>query len=167
MHTVLFSLKRAEQRSRGFQRWLLEPFGTTPARYDMLFVILKAGNRLEDSRCMLQSALRRALGVTAATVCKMLRALGKSRFVTRRREIAKDKRQVLVVLTRKALQLLRRVDRQIVRAGYLWLALHTILGMTGENVGTLHFWLDRLRKGFRDGAKFHFPSSDRTVRTCR
>ncbi len=163
MHTVLFSLKRADQRSLRFQRALLEPFGITPARCDMLFVILTAGNQLGSSRCMLQSAIRRGLGVTAVTVCKMLRALEKSKFVTRKREIAKDKRQVLVVLTRKALKLLRRVDRQIVRPGCLWFALHVTLGMTGENVGTLKFWLDRLREGWGDGARFHFPWCDRTL----
>lgn len=163
MHTVMFSIKRADQRSLRLQRGLLEPFGITPARYDMLFVILTAGNHLGSTRCILQSAIRRALGVTAVTTCKMLRALEKSKFVTRKREIAKDKRQVLVVLTRKALRLLRRVDRQIVRPGCLWLALHATLGMTGENVGTLKFWLDRLREGLRDGARFHFPWCDRTL----
>lgn len=163
MHTVLFSLKRADQRSLRLQRWLLEPLGITPARYDMLFVVLKAGNHLGERRCMLQSEIRRALGVTAVTVCKMLQALEKSKFVTRTREISKDKRQVLVVLTRKALKLLRRVDRRIVRPGYLWIALHTTLGMTGEAVGTLKFWLDRLRRGFSDGATFHFPWCDRTL----
>ncbi len=163
MHTVLFSLKRADQRSLRLQRRLLEPFGITPARCDMLFVVLRAGNQLGDRRCMLQSEIRRALGVTAVTVCKMLQALEKSKFVTRTREISKDKRQVLVVLTRKAMKLLRRVDRRVVRPGYLWVALHAALGMTGEGVGTLRFWLDRLRNGLRDGATFHFPWCDRTL----
>jgi DNA-binding MarR family transcriptional regulator len=106
---------------------------------------------------MLQSILRRKLGVTAATVSKMIRALEQLGFVRRRRWESGDKRQIWVELTRKASKLLRRIDRQIVRPGRFFTALYGALGFVGANVGTLKDFLDTLRTGLGDRAQLYFP----------
>jgi DNA-binding MarR family transcriptional regulator len=162
MHTVMFSIKRADQACIAWQRRCLAPFGITPARYLLLFTILKAGVDVETTRWMYQSSIRRALGVTAATVSKMVQALERDGFLKRTRSFIRDKRQVLVELTRKARGLLRRVDRQVIRPGRVWTALYTTLFVIGE-VGTVKFLLDHLRARFGDRATFTFPWCNRTL----
>ena len=163
MHTVIFSIKRADQRLIAFQRELLEPYGITPARYLMMFVIWKSGGQVGSSNWLFQSVLRRKLGVTAATVSKMLRALEETHFVKRTYQYANDRRQVVVQLTQKALCLLGRVEREVIEPGKVWFALHTILGMTGKEVDVIKHLMDVLRRGLHDGAKFFFQWCDRTL----
>ena len=69
MDRLSHQLKRADQRMLAYQRLLLTPFGITPARYTMLYVVLRNGMELgAKRRTMNQSKLRRSLGVTAPTV---------------------------------------------------------------------------------------------------
>jgi DNA-binding MarR family transcriptional regulator len=156
MHTVFFTIKRADQTCIARQREWLAPFGISPARYDLLFVI-----RTEGVSWMFQSSIRRALGVRASTISKMVAALERDGFVRRFRSFV-DKRQVRVELTRKARGLLRRVDRKVIRPGVVWFALYLALYLGGE-VGTVKFLLDDLRKKFLDRASFYFPWCGRTL----
>jgi DNA-binding MarR family transcriptional regulator len=155
MHSLLFGMKRADQCSRALQRRLLGPFGITPARYDMLFVIFQV-RVYKRFRSIFQSHLRRQLGVTAPTTSKMARALERLGFITRKRERFGDRRQILIELTEKGISLLRRVRKEVIDPGILWLALYTAMS-TEQSMGSLAFFIEKFRAGCRDPARFYFP----------
>jgi DNA-binding MarR family transcriptional regulator len=96
VHPLFFGLKRAHQATLRVSRDLLVASDLTPARFDMMFAIA------EEARGILQSALCKALGVTRATVSRMLRSLEQLGFV-RRERVPRDKRQWRVLLTARGL----------------------------------------------------------------
>jgi DNA-binding MarR family transcriptional regulator len=164
MHTLFYSLRRADLQSLAFQRSILREFGITPARYLMLFVIGTVGMELgAKSRWMFQSGIRRKLGVSRMTVSVMLRSLEEEGWVKRTRERAGDKRQIMVQLTERAMRLLRDVHRKVIRPGVVWFAIYTALGMTGDKVGALKYWADRFREKFDDPSEFYYPWCARTL----
>jgi DNA-binding MarR family transcriptional regulator len=67
MNSMLFSMKRGYLRGVSFARKLLEPFGLTPARFDVLFVLRKGWKH--------QSAICRHLGLHPSTVSKLLKKI--------------------------------------------------------------------------------------------
>jgi DNA-binding MarR family transcriptional regulator len=163
MDRLSHRLKRADHRMNAYQRLLLAPFGITPARYTMLYAIFHKGMDLGAKRRVLdQSDLRRALGVTAPTVSVMVRSLEELGLVERRKWIASDKRQVMVILTLKAMRLLRRIDRRIIRPGILWIAARTLLG-GADKLGAVLWWLSKLCVGLRDSATFEYRPNLRTL----
>jgi DNA-binding MarR family transcriptional regulator len=163
MDAILFSLKRADQSSRRLQRRLLNPFGITPARYDLLFVIFQHHVHRRSS-WMFQSRIRKELGVTAPTASVMTRELAALGLVTRRRQRFGDKRQVIVTLTKRAFTLLRNVRKRVIQPGILWLVLHTALG-SPEKMGSLEFYTNLFRTGMKDPALFIFPAQTISCRT--
>ena len=167
MHPIPFSLKRAHHTSLAKQRGWLAPHGITPARYDLLVVIANTNAWLKKVHFVLQSDLWRALGVTPAVVCKMLRALEKLRLVRRARSIARDRRQVIVELTRKARGLLRKIQSFVIRPGLVWTAIWSAFGMRETDVGTFVCHLDTLREAFEDRATFLYPWCRRTTHPKR
>ncbi|HEX4445732.1 MAG TPA: MarR family transcriptional regulator, partial [Polyangiaceae bacterium] len=78
MHTVFFGLKRAHHATLGLTRHVLKRLGLTAARFDMLFALKPC--RLG----MLQSRLRRLLGVSRTTVSRMLASLEQLGLLTRK-----------------------------------------------------------------------------------
>jgi DNA-binding MarR family transcriptional regulator len=156
MHSILFSVKRADQSSRALQRRLLDPYGITPARYDMLFVILKNRNK-KLTRWMFQSRLRKELGYTAPTTSRMAKSLERLGLITRKRTWTNDKRQVLIELTQSALALLKRIRECVIAPGILWLALHTAMSKRETAMGSLEWFTRMFRGGSRDKALFLFP----------
>jgi len=68
MHAILFSLKRSHQATLTVSRELLRPFGLTPARFDMLCLILRHFE-------IAQIDLAQALGVKPSTVSRMVKSL--------------------------------------------------------------------------------------------
>src|SRR5207247_2419421 len=80
MHAIMFRLKRAFHRSLAHVRPLIGEFGLTPARFDMMKTIRDASS----GGFIFQSFIRRALGVSAATVSRMLKSLEELGFVVRR-----------------------------------------------------------------------------------
>jgi DNA-binding MarR family transcriptional regulator len=64
----MFSVKRAFLRTVSFGRQALEPFGLTPARFDLMFL-------LRDNPYRPQAELWRILGLHPSTVSKMLKRL--------------------------------------------------------------------------------------------
>jgi DNA-binding MarR family transcriptional regulator len=96
VHPLFFGLKRAHQATLRISRDLLVASDLTPARLDMMFAIA------EEARGILQSALSKALGVTRATVSRMLRSLEQLGFV-RRQRVPRDQRQWRVLLTARGL----------------------------------------------------------------
>jgi DNA-binding MarR family transcriptional regulator len=163
MDRLSHQLKRADQRMLAYQRLLLTPFGITPARYTMLYAIFRRGMDLgAKRRVMDQSDLRRSLGVTAPSVSVMVRSLEALGLVERRKWLANDRRQIMVILTLKAMRLLRRIDRRIIRPGVLWIAARTLLG-GADKLGAILWWLEKLRAGLRDSARFAYPPNPRTL----
>ena len=109
MNLVQFQVKRAHWRLWDFEAKLLAPFGTTPARLDMLQCIAVHG-------APTQSLLMWKLGLTAATVSKMLKLLDAHGLVLRDVDPA-DFRRRIARLTEKARALLASVRRVILRSG--------------------------------------------------
>jgi DNA-binding MarR family transcriptional regulator len=77
MNKILFGGKQFFLGTVYVTREWLTPFGLTPARYDMLTAVAS------DRRGVAQSALREILGVTAPTICRMLKSLEELGLVVR------------------------------------------------------------------------------------
>ena len=167
MHHILASLKRASLLSLAQQREWLAPYGITPARYEMLFVISHTDAWLGKVHFCRQSDIWRQLGVSPVTVSKMLRALEKLGFVRRARSIARDRRQVYVELTRKARGLLRKVHQRVIRPGVVFVAICSIFANKERDVGMFTVYLDFIRERFHDPATFHYPWCDLTTHPNR
>jgi DNA-binding MarR family transcriptional regulator len=162
MHTVAFSLHRADQRMLALQRALLARFDITPARYLMMLVILRVGMSCGSESTMRQSKLWRKLGVSRVTVSIMVRALEELGLV-RRHKAAHDRRQIDVTLTAKGSALLRRIDKKVIRPGIVWMAVYSIFAMDGGKLGALHYHLDKMRGALFDPAEFYYAWCDRTL----
>ena len=76
-----------------FDNYAAMPFGLTPARFDMLRVV-----RLHAPHGAAQWKIRALLGVSGATVSRMLKSLEQLGFVERRRS-ERDARDVIVKLS--------------------------------------------------------------------
>lgn len=109
MHPIAFGLKRAFHATLALTRRPLRALGITAARLDMLHAIKTAG-----LYGVHQSALRDALGVTAATISRMLRSLEELQYVTRERSKT-DARQLIVQITALGRFILRRAFARLSR----------------------------------------------------
>jgi DNA-binding MarR family transcriptional regulator len=78
MHRVFFSVKRVHLRIVEVSKRLVMRFGLTPARFDMLRIVL-----IHAPDGVSQAKIRALLGVSAATVSRMLIALEKLGFIAR------------------------------------------------------------------------------------
>ncbi len=78
MDEVFFGLKRGHLAATRFSARLLFKFGLTPARFDLLRLVLHSG-----AAGMSQAYLRARLGVARSTVSRMLRALEQLGLVER------------------------------------------------------------------------------------
>lgn len=102
MHDALFALKRTFHKSTWFGREILEPYALTPSRFDVLYMLEKTPRPF-----LWQSTLRKALGITAATMSIMVRALVRLGLVKREKSEL-DRRQLEVSLTERGQALIRR-----------------------------------------------------------
>lgn len=93
MHAMFFGIKRVHLQTIKVVRALLRNEELTPARFDMMRIL-----ELHREWGIGQGKLTALLGVTAATVSRMLRALEELGFVTRRR-VARDGRVRRVHIT--------------------------------------------------------------------
>jgi DNA-binding MarR family transcriptional regulator len=117
MHSLSFQLKRAHHRVVAFGKSILRKFGLTPARFDLLYVVYarwEFRKRAYDAPA--QTDLCRALGVTAATVSRMVGRLERLGIVTRFGSRI-DRRTKQVALTREGLDLLREAVDEILEEG--------------------------------------------------
>jgi len=167
MHAILFGMKRAFQASLRVMRRPLEPFGLTPARFDMLWCIHQLD--VDDEACpVLQSDVRKRLGVTAPTVTRMLRSLEALGLVQRERDIF-DRRQIVVGLTREGLERIltayahfverkaaERAIRSAMREGRPFREQPPDEESASCAMGRFARLLDRIRQGFRDRADLHY-----------
>lgn len=110
MNTICFGLKRAYYASLLGSRALTKRFsGLTPARFDALYL-------LRDDGLKTQSSMWHSLGVSRATISKMLHSLEALGWIQRSRGYP-DTRQRVVWLTQKGKQLLQRAIRTILGSG--------------------------------------------------
>lgn len=116
MHTSFFEMKHAHLTAVRVTRKETAVVDLTPARLDMLRVIL------ERSGQVLQSRLRRLLCVSNSVISIMVRALERAGFVVRTR-CRDDRRTFWVSLTKQARYALRRVFYGAVSQGFLELTL--------------------------------------------
>jgi DNA-binding MarR family transcriptional regulator len=127
MHPFSFRLKRAHQRVVLLGGSILREFGLTPARFDLLFLVHE---RLNDAPT--QTELSRALGVTAATVSRMVRSLEELGIVMRFH--VADRRAKHVALTEGGIALFREAS---------WHAFGDLLSQTYQSAfGKPSAWID-------------------------
>ena len=112
MHHLFFSLKRVHHRALAYSRKFSVPHGLTPARFDMLYAIDQNGDSLW------QSHLRRLLGVTAATISRMIRSLEKLGYVSRKKNDY-DRRQIDIRMTDLGTSVFRFVEDFAMTSGYV------------------------------------------------
>jgi len=109
MNGVLFGMKRAHQDALRVCRRILQGTAMTPARFDLVQVL--ARDAAYNGRVgQFQSVLWKVLGVSRATVSRMLGALEKLGLV-RRLIMRKDRRQRWVELTPKGVAWFRFARR--------------------------------------------------------
>jgi DNA-binding MarR family transcriptional regulator len=161
MHVVFFGLKRAYHGTLRVTREPLRDVGLTPARFDLLYAVKECPGGV------LQSALRKILGVCRATVSKMLISLEQIGLV--KRTVYKyDRRQRLVRLTGHGRHSIRDAKRDFMRSGAAEHAFAAAIGSTGlcpwfdedkcfEQKSWLLERLDALRNGFFDFASLEYP----------
>ncbi len=128
MHSLSFQLKRAHHRVVAFGQSVLRRFGLTPARFDLLFIVYVRWTfqkRVYDAPA--QTDLCRVLGVTAATVSRMVRSLEELGIVTRFKSPV-DRRTKQVSLTKEGLDLFREALRHVFQKGVVDLAYQSAFG---------------------------------------
>jgi DNA-binding MarR family transcriptional regulator len=109
MDAVFFSMKRAHLGGERLGRHLLEPFGLTPARFDLL-------NTIADCKTLMpQKELWKRLGVVRSAVCEMVKSLMKLALVKRYR--AADSRTWIVQLTERGREVAKRAYDALVNRG--------------------------------------------------
>jgi DNA-binding MarR family transcriptional regulator len=128
MHVLFFQMKRAYHSTLRLGHRLLSAFGLTPARFDLLYVIMHrrwGARRSEGARRITQREIRNVLGVSAPTVSRMLDALEDLGLV-RRRRCEGDRRENWVHPTARCMLLMRRAARELLENGYSELAARSI-----------------------------------------
>jgi len=162
MHRIFFGMKRAHHGTLRITRKVLATMGLTAARFDLLYAVKKV------RRGMMQSALRKVLGVSRATVSRMLASLEELGLV-RRTPYEGDRRQKFVALTGKGWWRISRAHRHFTRSGWAQLAIDSALSgkydddrwckeaACAEANGALHATLENVRQGFGDFATLDYP----------
>ena len=121
MNVIFFGLKRAYHGTLRVARSTLSRIGLTAARFDLLYAV---GER--SAKRMLQSTLRRVLGVSAPTVSRMLASLEELGLI-RRRRMLEDARQRWVELTDAGDACIRRASWMLIHTGQVQLAVDSAL----------------------------------------
>jgi DNA-binding MarR family transcriptional regulator len=162
MHAIFFGMKRAHHGTLRITRDVLARMGLTAARFDMLYAIKT------HKHGMLQSALRRSLGVCRATVSRMLASLEELKLVTRK-PYPHDRRQRFVELTTLGRWRIAFAHRHITRSGWAQLAVDSALACEGSEyrwyepdectaaTSLFEKLLGRIRRAFFDRAKLDYP----------
>jgi len=148
MHEVMFRLKRAHLRAVEFAKPLAQAFGLTPARFDVLYAIQIAGHA--GTREVSQKVIRNALGLSAATISKILARMEKRGLVTRARSFV-DRRRSEVVITSYGLAAFGAAVHAFLRLGILQGVYETIYG--GGDAAQSKGFLTRMRNGLRKVAR--------------
>jgi DNA-binding MarR family transcriptional regulator len=119
MNSIFFGLKRAHHGVLRVTRRALAHAGLTAARFDLMYVV-------HERDGIQQRLLRRALGVSAPTVTRMLGSLEELGLL-RRVPSTIDRRQRLVLLTEVGRRCIRKAISRLVRSGAAQLAVDSAL----------------------------------------
>ena len=160
MNVIFFGLKRAFHGTLRVSRSALKACGLTAARFDLLYALYRRPLRAEA-----QSKLTRELGVSRATVSRMLASLEQLGIVQRTPDPL-DRRQRWVALTAEGRARIHCAVLRLYRAGSAQLAVDTALG--GERwydseslcffaMATLDDTLSAIRHAFGDRATLYYP----------
>ena len=155
MHAVAFAFKRAHLRTTDISRRCVRRFGLTPARYDMLYAIMKCHARR-------QRDLWKMFDVSRATVSRMLIALEKLGLVRRSRTSGVPSREV--ELTPEGRDLMEEAIRGCHRPlCLLFESLYPrVRGRLDRawNVAKLHGRVSVVAEAFGDQSRFTYPYND-------
>jgi DNA-binding MarR family transcriptional regulator len=134
MDAVFFSMKRAHLGGERLGRALLEPFGLTPARFDLLNTIA------DEDQLMPQKELWKRLGVVRSAVCEMVKSLMKLALVKRYR--AADSRTWIVQLTERGRDVVRRAYDRLINQGDATVQVDALITdhMEVDPATTRHLW---------------------------
>ena len=159
MHNLMFGMKRAHQSVLRICRPVLAPMGLTPARFDLLYALMGRPSGVDQTR------LRKKLGVSRATVSRMLGSLEELGLVEREPHHY-DRRQKVVKLTAKGREKIHQAHKDVVRSGWAQLAIDSALESTQKPWYSGPCWeamdrLDRLllqvREAYYDTGSLHYP----------
>jgi DNA-binding MarR family transcriptional regulator len=157
VHAIFFGLKRAYQSTLRLTRRCLAMLGLTAARFDMLYAVKSAPCGSD------QVSLSRALGVTGATVSRMVSSLEDLGLVSRR-SIPSDRRRRWVELTALGRQMMERVEDELVDSGDISFAIECALGSFSDDdwallmaIEALDTPLHRIRHAFLDCGCLFYP----------
>ncbi len=159
MNAVFFGLKRAYHGTLHIGRSILRLLGLTAARFDMLYAIHQ-----KTPTPILQSALRRLLGVSSPTTSRMLASLEELGLI-RRTRVQGDGRQRWVELTDAGQASIRRATWMLIRTGLAQLAVDSALSPERWfdtdhcffSMERLDSFLSRFRHVYRDVATLNYP----------
>jgi DNA-binding MarR family transcriptional regulator len=157
VHAIFFGLKRAYHSTIGLTRRCLAQLGLTAARFDMLHAVKSTPYGSH------QKQLCRLLGVSAATVSRMLKSLEALGLVSRERS-ATDRRRRRVTITDLGRRVMRRAEHGLVYCGHISFAIECALCEPWRDETTVFLAMDaldgalrRVRHAFFDRATLFYP----------
>jgi len=162
MNAIAFGTKRAFHGFLRVTRHAFSCLGLTAARFDLMNVLLeRVGRGLEPSYPVLQSDVRRALGVSASVVSRMLKSLD-ALGLTRRERVRGDGRQLWVRLTAAGEACVRLARRCLLRGmqrlvfQVICYGRHRDPDARLEHMDRLEGYLRALRRDFGDQATLYY-----------
>jgi DNA-binding MarR family transcriptional regulator len=161
MHPLFFGLKRVHHRVLAASRDLLAGVGLTPARFDLLRVVDAHRGGVAQAKVII------LLGVSAATVSRMITSLEQLGLLLRERGSYRDGRLVHLRLTDAGRSAVRRALYRAIGGGAADLLAASALAQrwwapAGEH-GKLADVLDMARTRLGDRAPFRHPWTDRDL----
>lgn len=163
MNAIAFGTKRVFHGFVRVTRTAFAAAGLTAARFDMMYAIFTNRGSLGPVVELKQRDVRRALGVSAPVVSRMLRSLEQLGLVSRRPPKYGDRRQRCVELTAAGEVCIRRACRMFLR-GIRRIVLDAIcFGRHREpiqrliHMSQLESYLHVLRRDFGDQARLYYP----------
>jgi DNA-binding MarR family transcriptional regulator len=163
MNAIAFATKRAFHSFLRITRRAFESIGLTAARFDLMHVLFNRAQRRGALRfAVLQSDVRRALGVSAGVVSRMLKGLD-ALGLTRRERARHDQRQVEVHLTAAGDETLRAARRMLLRGVQRMVVLAICFGrhrdpaIRLQSMDHLEGYLRAIASDFGDRATLYYP----------
>jgi DNA-binding MarR family transcriptional regulator len=157
MNQIFFGLKRAHHGVLRITRSALAKLGLTAARFDLMYVV-------HQRRDVTQREVRGELGVSAATVSRMLKSL-ETIGLLRRERADWDRRQRLVRLTEAGGRSIRSAIRHFIKWGAAQLMVDGALCPEGwyddaaclTAMDALEGHLRNIREAYGDVAALYYP----------